>query len=404
MKRITRKELYTQVWEIPMTKLAADYGLSDVGLAKICKKHDIPRPPRGYWVKTQSGKKSLKTPLPRRLSNDVIEIHANLGLEDKPDTRQDAREYEEVLAGPPILVAKALRNPHPLIQKAARVLETSKADENGLLKRRKNCLDVQVSDKSLRRALRIMDALVQGMVLRGFEVFLEEHGTWVHVMGEYLRFGIKEELDSKKVESKKEDLKGYYRFGHSRFESVRVPSGRLCLTILGIRDYSVHAIRQNWHDTATKTLEGQLDGFMRGLVNLIIKKKSHQRKKEERERRQQEWHDQQEEKTRRLLEIREQLETERQRITDLNNDAANLHKSKLIRELINAVEQKHTSSEQVYEPAIDLAAWKKWAHEQANRLDPLTPSPPSILDIETELEEEEKAVQESRNPFSRWSF
>jgi len=37
--------------------------------------------------------------------------------------------------------------------------------------------------------------------------------------------------------------------------------------------------------------------------------------------------------------------------------------------------KKHTSSAQVYEPAIDLAAWKKWAHEQADRLDPLAPSP-----------------------------
>ena len=35
MKQITRKELYTQVWSTPTRTLAAHYGLSDVGLAKI---------------------------------------------------------------------------------------------------------------------------------------------------------------------------------------------------------------------------------------------------------------------------------------------------------------------------------------------------------------------------------
>lgn len=35
MKKLTREGLYTQVWSIPMRTLAANYGLSDVGLAKI---------------------------------------------------------------------------------------------------------------------------------------------------------------------------------------------------------------------------------------------------------------------------------------------------------------------------------------------------------------------------------
>jgi hypothetical protein len=43
------------VWKTPITRLAKEYGLSDVGLAKICKKHDIPRPPRGYWAKKEGG-------------------------------------------------------------------------------------------------------------------------------------------------------------------------------------------------------------------------------------------------------------------------------------------------------------------------------------------------------------
>jgi hypothetical protein len=62
---LTRKQLYTQVWSTPIRKLALKYGLSDVGLAKLCKRHDIPRPERGYWAKLQFGKAPPKTRLPR---------------------------------------------------------------------------------------------------------------------------------------------------------------------------------------------------------------------------------------------------------------------------------------------------------------------------------------------------
>ncbi len=41
--KIIRHELYEQVWTLPMSRLAKQYGLSDVGLAKICKRHNIVR-------------------------------------------------------------------------------------------------------------------------------------------------------------------------------------------------------------------------------------------------------------------------------------------------------------------------------------------------------------------------
>jgi hypothetical protein len=41
------------------------YNLSDIGLAKVCKKLNIPRPGRGYWAKKGAGKPVPKqTPLP----------------------------------------------------------------------------------------------------------------------------------------------------------------------------------------------------------------------------------------------------------------------------------------------------------------------------------------------------
>ena len=65
MATISRKELYKKVWETPITRLAREYGLSDVGFAKICKKYNIPRPPRGYWARKAAGYKVKRLPLPQ---------------------------------------------------------------------------------------------------------------------------------------------------------------------------------------------------------------------------------------------------------------------------------------------------------------------------------------------------
>ena len=60
---LTRERLYALVWETPMSKLAPTFGLSDNGLAKICRANDIPYPPRGYWAKKEAGQHVAQTPL-----------------------------------------------------------------------------------------------------------------------------------------------------------------------------------------------------------------------------------------------------------------------------------------------------------------------------------------------------
>ena len=39
---LSREELYERVWSTPMRRLAGEFGLSDVSLAKICRRHEIP--------------------------------------------------------------------------------------------------------------------------------------------------------------------------------------------------------------------------------------------------------------------------------------------------------------------------------------------------------------------------
>src|SRR5687767_14045850 len=61
---LTRKELYAMVWSCPMLTLANKYQISDVGLRKICLKHDIPLPKAGHWQKIKFGRKSNRRRLP----------------------------------------------------------------------------------------------------------------------------------------------------------------------------------------------------------------------------------------------------------------------------------------------------------------------------------------------------
>jgi hypothetical protein len=62
---VSRQALYDQVWSTPMTKLAKNYGISDVALAKTCKRLDIPYPECGYWRKKETGKPVKQLALPR---------------------------------------------------------------------------------------------------------------------------------------------------------------------------------------------------------------------------------------------------------------------------------------------------------------------------------------------------
>jgi len=62
--RLTRADLYEKVWATPMRILAEEFGMSDVGLAKVCRKHNVPVPPVGYWRRKETGYKVTRPLLP----------------------------------------------------------------------------------------------------------------------------------------------------------------------------------------------------------------------------------------------------------------------------------------------------------------------------------------------------
>src|SRR5689334_20660331 len=64
MVELRRKVLYEKVRSIPMQKLAKGFGLSDGGLAKLCRRYQSPVPGRGYWRRLESGQKLARSRLP----------------------------------------------------------------------------------------------------------------------------------------------------------------------------------------------------------------------------------------------------------------------------------------------------------------------------------------------------
>ena len=54
--RVNPREMAQMVWQMPTSQIAKVYGVSDVAIAKFCKKHGIEKPPRGYWAKLYAGR------------------------------------------------------------------------------------------------------------------------------------------------------------------------------------------------------------------------------------------------------------------------------------------------------------------------------------------------------------
>ena len=112
-RELTRLELYEKVWATPATKIAAQMGISDVALAKRCKKLNIPRPPRGYWAKIAVGRKPAKKPLP------TSEEEKLLGKDQKPSRVQ---------------IPEKNRRLHTAAQDLLDALREAKPDAEGLVR------------------------------------------------------------------------------------------------------------------------------------------------------------------------------------------------------------------------------------------------------------------------------
>ena len=61
---LTSEDLFVLAWHVPMTRIAAAVGISDVALKKTYRNRGVPTPPRGHWAKVQAGIPMQRQPAP----------------------------------------------------------------------------------------------------------------------------------------------------------------------------------------------------------------------------------------------------------------------------------------------------------------------------------------------------
>jgi AcrR family transcriptional regulator len=161
---LTRSELYERVWAQPMTKVAAAYGLSGGGLAKICDRLLIPYPPRGYWARAKAGLVAERPPLPP--APDGAEQPIVLVGERSGSRRRQTRVPAEVRrtqlidAAAEIIVADGL--PAATLRAVARRVGLSEAQAHNHFPRRADMLLALARRELQAMEARRRDELSQG--------------------------------------------------------------------------------------------------------------------------------------------------------------------------------------------------------------------------------------------------
>lgn len=169
-QRFTREEFYELVWSKPMTHLAKDFRLSDVALHKICRKHDIPNPPLGWWAKHAAGQNVKRIPLPKAKAGVALTVIIASGeVRRERDSLASAREQARVKASELDLSGEPLS--HPLVQKSFDKLRKAKPGNTGLVSLSLDGhVQLEIAPGSIDRAERCLLQIVAAAKAQGFEL------------------------------------------------------------------------------------------------------------------------------------------------------------------------------------------------------------------------------------------
>ena len=295
-RRFTRQEFYDLVWSKPITHIAKDFGLSDVAIHKICKKHGIPNPPLGYWAKKAHGKPVVQTPLPLpgKGMADAILITEGNSLSE-PDSLRAAREEARINASLAIEAEPAAS--HPVVERTVVTLEKAKPDEKGLVRSTKaGCANVAVSPASIARLRLALDRLFAAAAIQGFQVVKSEGRAVFSGHDVQIAFGIHETVKRVKHELTAAELAEEERhkkklrpndwfsadYFRRRFpEWDYIPTGQLAVELEDIF-FSSAAPRRNFRDGKTQKVEAMSEDMAVGLAVFAAAKKEKAQQDKER--------------------------------------------------------------------------------------------------------------------------
>lgn len=175
--RVSRKQLYEEVWSEPMTTVALKYKVSSSFLARICTRLNVPRPQRGYWAMYATGRRPKQPPLPEARPGDELEWardgYARVAQLPPPQVPQDGSVTKSR--------RRALPQQHPLLEGFKELMTGAGENRNGFLKPRKYLIaDIIISKETLDRAHDVANTLYLSFEKRGHSVILAPNGQNLH--------------------------------------------------------------------------------------------------------------------------------------------------------------------------------------------------------------------------------
>jgi len=362
-REFTREELYRLVWERPVLRIAKEIGVSDVAVAKACRKAGIPLPSRGHWAIVNAGRAVKTPPLPKAQAGQPDSVSLSI-LENPPPKVSKA----ELPTGPLIELPTELVKPHRLVAELKAATKGQREDKGVIPLNHHKFLRVRTSFAHLERALILMDTLIKQFEDKGCSVRVsEKNGQTELVLKEgIVAFRLDER--TKRAAPPPPPPRPPGRRGEHYYEPwqpayVLVGTGEFTLSF---ENYRLGRCSNNWKDRAGSPIEARLHEVVAAVPAWNAKLLADRVQKEDREAREQVAKE-------RLIAAARADETLRLQRAKLVNGLRSWERAERLRRFIAAFE---TSSNQ----SPEANAWLAWSNVQAQALDPLCSNVPSITD------------------------
>jgi hypothetical protein len=376
--KITREELYEAVWSEPIHQLSKALGISDVGLAKVCKKLNVPVPGRGYWAKNRATRKLLRISLPlleagQPTEHQITQAHCG---EAERWTRETLQRLAGEGVGVPILGANTIEPEwHPLLAQYQGML--GQAGLNAVrLRATQPCLAINVSPSLLERSLKIFQNLFSAFEKQGYqmEVLPPDSGrssygyraekpsrTVVKILGVGVAFELGEDYRSVPVPIPPQPRNRR----PMAYEGLHVPeyrnegTGQLKLEIT---EPHARGIRVSWKDGKRLRIEEQLDAFLLSVVALAEHAHRNQLEEERLQKKAQE--------ARARAAAKAAKENAlAQKLFDLDSRIWDCQQAEQIRAFLEKAQLRRARSAEQAMPSPELKDWFDWAESLADALE-----------------------------------
>lgn len=368
--QLTRRQIYDLVWSKPLNKLATEFGLSDQGLAKACRRYDVPVPPVGYWQKLAYGKPVDHPPLASEKFDDDAIVEVTIGVKMRPEaivrSDLDQRSQEPT----PQIEPKAHKpdRPHPMLTKIKKGFDKAK-DPNEFAYVNVAPFKIRASPLNADRLVTLIAEILAAASSENWEIKTSKDGEWELLASEErIELAISENTRKVAHTPTAAEIRDNQRYSWNKIpEFDHLPSGELKLTI---SNGSYLGVRTNWSDGKKQTLESVLPGLIEG-ISIVGAARNTRRLEREEQARQWELQRQREAERRRLEEI------QRTRFAIFKEQAKQHKEAEVLRAYVGQVKQK---LEQL--PQNDLSRvqeWIEWAEKSIEDFDPLCRTLPVLI-------------------------